>query len=40
MAFLMQVNGNGGAPEYDFTVTSEACDTFPGTGLKNCPKIG
>ncbi|KAJ5759795.1 Class III chitinase [Penicillium odoratum] len=40
MAFDMMVNGPGGAPEVDFSVSSQDCDVFPGTQLKNCPKIG
>ncbi|KAJ5947567.1 Class III chitinase [Penicillium verhagenii] len=40
IAFDMMVNGPGGAPEIDFSVTSQDCDVFPGTQLKNCPKIG
>ncbi|KAJ6110380.1 Class III chitinase [Penicillium sp. IBT 16267x] len=40
MAFDMMVNGPGGVPQVDFSVTSKDCDVFPGTQLKNCPKIG
>ncbi|OGE57036.1 hypothetical protein PENARI_c002G08261, partial [Penicillium arizonense] len=40
MAFNMMVNGPGGAPEIDFAVSSEDCQVFEGTQLKNCPKIG
>lgn len=40
LAFLMQVNGRGGAPMYDFSVTSKPCPVFSGTDLKNCPSIG
>ncbi|KAJ5609448.1 Class III chitinase [Penicillium herquei] len=40
IAFDMMVNGPGGVPEIDFSVTSQDCDVFPGTQLKNCPKIG
>ncbi|KKK11971.1 class III chitinase [Aspergillus rambellii] len=40
LAFVMRVNGMGGAPEVDFSTASEKCDTFPGTNLKNCPEIG
>ncbi|KAJ5099619.1 Glycoside hydrolase superfamily [Penicillium argentinense] len=40
IAFNMMVNGPGGAPEIDFSVTSQDCDVFEGTQLKNCPKIG
>ncbi|KAJ5146446.1 uncharacterized protein N7515_001010 [Penicillium bovifimosum] len=40
MAFNMMVNGPGGAPEVDFSVTSKDCEVFEGTQLKNCPKIG
>ncbi|KAF9246691.1 CAZyme family GH18 [Penicillium roqueforti] len=39
MAFNMMVNGPGGAPEIDFSVTSKDCDVFEGTELKNCPSI-
>ncbi|KAJ5958123.1 Glycoside hydrolase superfamily [Penicillium vulpinum] len=39
MAFNMMVNGPGGAPEIDFSVTSKDCDVFEGTSLKNCPSI-
>ncbi|KAL4913122.1 glycoside hydrolase superfamily [Aspergillus aurantiobrunneus] len=40
LAFLMTINGPGGAPEIDFATSSEKCDTFDGTNLKNCPEIG
>ncbi|KAJ5104634.1 Glycoside hydrolase superfamily [Penicillium alfredii] len=40
MAFDMMINGPGGAPEMDFAVTSQDCEPFEGTQLKNCPKIG
>jgi hypothetical protein len=40
MAFNMMINGPGGAPEIDFAVSSEECQVFEGTQLKNCPKIG
>ncbi|KAL2863338.1 glycoside hydrolase family 18 protein [Aspergillus lucknowensis] len=40
LAFLMTINGPGGAPEVDFASSSEKCETFPGTNLKNCPEIG
>ncbi|KAJ5517771.1 Glycoside hydrolase superfamily [Penicillium expansum] len=40
MAFNMMVNGPGGAPEIDFSITSKDCDVFEGTQLKNCPSIG
>ncbi|BCS27591.1 glycoside hydrolase family 18 protein [Aspergillus puulaauensis] len=40
MAFLMTINGQGGAPEVDFGSTSKDCDTFKDTNLKNCPEIG
>ncbi|KAJ5573799.1 uncharacterized protein N7459_008226 [Penicillium hispanicum] len=40
IAFDMMINGPGGAPEVDFSVTSQDCDVFEGTQLKNCPKIG
>ena len=39
MAFLMQVNGPGGAPEYDFANISKHCEKFEGTGLKKCPDV-
>lgn len=39
MAFDMMINGPGGAPEVDFSVTSQDCDVFEGTQLKNCPNI-
>ncbi|KAJ5620865.1 hypothetical protein N7510_004849 [Penicillium lagena] len=39
LAFDMMINGAGGAPEVDFSVTSKDCDVFPGTQLKNCPQI-
>ncbi|CAI7667295.1 unnamed protein product [Penicillium palitans] len=35
----MMVNGPGGAPEIDFSVTSKDCDVFEGTQLKNCPSV-
>ncbi|KAL4994142.1 glycoside hydrolase superfamily [Aspergillus recurvatus] len=40
LAFLMTINGPGGAPEIDFSTSSEKCPTFNGTNLKNCPEIG
>ncbi|KAL3462546.1 putative class III chitinase [Aspergillus heterothallicus] len=40
LAFLMTINGPGGAPEIDFATSSEKCETFPGTNLKSCPEIG
>ncbi|KAL4991671.1 glycoside hydrolase superfamily [Aspergillus falconensis] len=40
LAFLMTINGPGGAPEIDFSTASEKCSTFNGTNLKNCPEIG
>ncbi|KAL4788493.1 glycoside hydrolase superfamily [Aspergillus varians] len=40
LSFLMTVNGPGGAPEIDFASSSEKCETFSGTNLKNCPEIG
>ncbi|KAL4759457.1 glycoside hydrolase superfamily [Aspergillus foveolatus] len=40
LAFLMTINGPGGAPEIDFSISSEGCTTFSGTNLKNCPEIG
>ncbi|KAJ5381478.1 Class III chitinase [Penicillium cataractarum] len=40
LAFDMMINGPGGVPQVDFSVTSNDCDVFPGTQLKNCPKIG
>ncbi|KAJ6185419.1 Glycoside hydrolase superfamily [Penicillium mononematosum] len=39
MAFNMMVNGPGGAPAIDFSVTSKDCEVFEGTNLKNCPSI-
>ncbi|KAL4972098.1 glycoside hydrolase superfamily [Aspergillus desertorum] len=35
LAFLMTINGPGGAPEIDFPTTSETCSAFNGTDLKN-----
>ncbi|KAJ0417733.1 glycoside hydrolase superfamily [Aspergillus carlsbadensis] len=40
LAFLMTINGPGGAPEIDFATSSEKCETFAGTNLKSCPEIG
>ncbi|KAJ5512157.1 Glycoside hydrolase superfamily [Penicillium fimorum] len=40
ISFNMMVNGPGGAPEIDFSVTSKDCDVFKGTQLKSCPAIG
>ncbi|KAL4927773.1 glycoside hydrolase family 18 protein [Aspergillus undulatus] len=40
LAFLTTINGLGGAPEVNFATSSEKCETFPGTNLKNCPEIG
>ncbi|ODM20871.1 hypothetical protein SI65_03924 [Aspergillus cristatus] len=40
MAFVMTINGPGGAPEYDLANISKECDTFDGTNLKNCPEVG
>lgn len=40
MAFVMSINGPGGAPVYDLANISKECDTFDGTNLKNCPEVG
>ncbi|KAI9933283.1 hypothetical protein ASPWEDRAFT_601856 [Aspergillus wentii DTO 134E9] len=40
LAFLMNINGLGGAPEYDFQNASDHCNVFEGTNLKNCPQVG
>ena len=40
LAFVMNVNGPGGAPAYDFSLTSKNCTLFEGTNLPNCPQIG
>ncbi|KAL3478418.1 glycoside hydrolase superfamily [Aspergillus californicus] len=39
LAFLMTINGPGGAPEIDFASATEKCEVFPGTNLKNCPDL-
>lgn len=36
----MTINGQGGAPNYDFSTTSKQCKTFEGTNLKDCPEVG
>ncbi|KAE8380833.1 glycoside hydrolase superfamily [Aspergillus bertholletiae] len=40
LAFLMTINGLGGAPEIDFSNANDNCTTFDGTNLLNCPQIG
>ncbi|EAU31232.1 hypothetical protein ATEG_08059 [Aspergillus terreus NIH2624] len=40
LAFVMTINGQGGAPNYDFSTTSKQCKTFEGTNLKDCPEVG
>lgn len=40
MAFLIRVNGPGGAPIFDFTTATKDCPTFPGTRMPNCPGLG
>ncbi|KAL3445889.1 glycoside hydrolase superfamily [Aspergillus insuetus] len=40
LAFLMTINGPGGAPEVDFATASEKCEVFAGTNLRSCPEIG
>lgn len=39
MAFLMTVNGPGGAPEFDFASATDECTSIEGTGLKRCPQV-
>ncbi|KAL2811306.1 glycoside hydrolase superfamily [Aspergillus granulosus] len=40
LAFLIKVNGAGGAPVIDFASSNDKCETFPGTDLRSCPEIG
>ncbi|KAE8328946.1 glycoside hydrolase superfamily [Aspergillus sergii] len=40
LAFLMTINGPGGAPEIDFSNANDNCTTFDGTNLLKCPQIG
>ncbi|KAB8219682.1 glycoside hydrolase superfamily [Aspergillus novoparasiticus] len=40
LAFLMTINGLGGAPEIDFSNANDNCTTFDGTNLLKCPQIG
>ncbi|PYH96146.1 class III chitinase [Aspergillus ellipticus CBS 707.79] len=40
LAFLMRINGVGGAPEYEFEDNSKSCELFNGTNLANCPQVG
>ncbi|KAA8643063.1 hypothetical protein EYZ11_008889 [Aspergillus tanneri] len=40
MAFLMRVNGQGGAPEVDLANIGNGCTRFEGTNLLNCPDVG
>lgn len=40
MAFLDLINGPGGEPEINFANSGNACTTFDGTALLNCPQIG
>ncbi|KAE8392657.1 glycoside hydrolase superfamily [Aspergillus alliaceus] len=40
LAFLMTINGPGGAPEFDFANAKDNCTTFEGTNLLKCPQIG
>lgn len=40
MSFVTQINGQGGAPVINFANTGNACKTFDGTELLNCPKVG
>lgn len=36
----MRINGQGGAPEIDFSNANDHCKTFEGTNLEDCPEIG
>ncbi|GAD93534.1 class III chitinase, putative [Paecilomyces variotii No. 5] len=40
LAFLTVINGQGGAPEINFSNSGNNCTTFSGTDLLNCPQIG
>ncbi|KAH8702156.1 putative class III chitinase [Talaromyces proteolyticus] len=40
MSFVTNINGQGGAPEINFANTGNACSTFSGTNLLNCPQVG
>ncbi|KAJ5523339.1 hypothetical protein N7513_012883 [Penicillium frequentans] len=39
LAFLDVINGEGGAPEVNFANSGNACTTFDGTALLDCPTI-
>ncbi|KAJ5936114.1 hypothetical protein N7454_005412 [Penicillium verhagenii] len=39
LAFLDVINGEGGAPEVNFANSGNACSTFDGTALLDCPTI-
>jgi chitinase len=40
LSFVTVINGPGGAPEVNFANAGNACTTFDGTALLNCPQIG
>ncbi|KAJ9207305.1 CAZyme family GH18 [Paecilomyces variotii] len=40
LAFVTMINGEGGAPEVNFSNAGNNCTTFDGTALLNCPQIG
>ena len=40
MAFLIEFNGPGGVPVFNFANSGNACSTFDGTELLDCPQIG
>lgn len=39
LAFVTNINGNGGAPEINFANAGNNCTTFDGTSLLDCPQI-
>ncbi|KAE8355789.1 class III chitinase [Aspergillus coremiiformis] len=40
LAFLITINGQGGAPQINFANAGNNCTTFEGTNLLKCPQIG
>ncbi|KAI1956439.1 Chitinase 2 [Ophidiomyces ophidiicola] len=40
IAFVVAINGPGGAPQVNFANQGDICEKFPGTGLLDCPQIG
>ncbi|KAE8150118.1 glycoside hydrolase superfamily [Aspergillus avenaceus] len=40
LAFLVTINGQGGAPVFDLANANDNCTTFEGTNLLKCPQMG